>query len=200
MTDYVLPTDRGDYVDNSEDEIDIEDESEDPMQYLNGYYYPVFIGDLLNQRYQVVHKLGRGGFSTVWLAHDRECGKDVALKVLASAALGSAAREYEIHSALAQRVQDHSRLILCQDHFVLSRVDAEDNIKHDHHVLVLPLQGPNIMTLQQGLKKPLPSHMNVAKELLQAIASLHKANFVHRGRQQFHPTPCLEGVHVDKTD
>lgn len=195
MSDYVKPDDLGDYVDNSDDEIDIEDESEDPQQYLSGYYYPVFIGDVLNQRYQVVHKLGRGGFSTVWLAYDRESGKDVALKILASAALVSAAKEYEIHLTLSQRLQDHSRLILCQDHFVLSRVDAEDDTKHDHHVLVLPLQGPNIMTLQQDLKGPLPSHKEVAKQLLQAIASLHKASFVHRGMQRFYPNPiCKDSV------
>lgn len=152
----------------------------------------MFIGDLLNQQYQVVHKLGRGVFSTVWLAYDRESGKDVALKVLASAALESAAKEFEIHLTLAQRLQDHSQLILCQNHFVLSRVDAEDETKHDHHVLVLPLQGPNTMTLQQDLKEPLLSHMKVAKQLLQAIASLHKANFVHRGRQRFRLNPIVK--------
>lgn len=59
-----IPLDCGDFVD-SDHECDIEDESEDTLQYLNGYFYPVRIGDVLNRRYQVVHKLGRGGFSTV---------------------------------------------------------------------------------------------------------------------------------------
>lgn len=120
MADNVLPADRGDFVD-SDKEIDVEIESEDPYQYLTRFYYPVLIGELLTQRYQVVHKLGRGGFSTVWLADDRSNGTDVALKVLSSSALGSTTKEYGIHKDVVQRVQDRSRLVLCQDHVLLQQ-------------------------------------------------------------------------------
>lgn len=33
-------------------------------------YYPVKIGEVFNGRYQVIAKLGYGGYSTVWLARD----------------------------------------------------------------------------------------------------------------------------------
>ena len=33
-------------------------------------FYPVRIGDVLHSRYQVVGKLGYGGYSTVWLCRD----------------------------------------------------------------------------------------------------------------------------------
>lgn len=33
-------------------------------------YYPMRIGDVIHDRYQVVAKLGYGTTSTVWLAHD----------------------------------------------------------------------------------------------------------------------------------
>lgn len=147
---------------------------------MNGYYDPVRIGELLNQRYQVVHKLGRGGFSTVWLAFDRERGVHVALKIV-NLALGSAAKEYDTHSKIVKKVQDSSRLVMCQEHFLVRRMNRAT--KHEYDVLVLPLRGPNILTLQRDLKQPLPSHMAVAKQLLQAVASLHKANLVHRGWQ-----------------
>lgn len=165
--------DRGDFVD-SDHECDIEAESEDSMQYLINYFYPICIGDLFNQRYQIIHKLGRGGFSTVWLAHDREGGQDVALKILKSSA-----EEYEVHLKVSQRVRDRSRLVLCQNTFQLSRMD--DDIEHTYTVLVLPLRGPSLKTLQQGPQRPLAQRMSAAKQLLQAVRSLHDAGLVHRG-------------------
>lgn len=38
--------------------------------YVAARYYPVRIGEVFNERYQVVGKLGYGGTSTVWLARD----------------------------------------------------------------------------------------------------------------------------------
>ena len=42
-------------------------------RYRVGGYHPVHLGDLLKGgRYKIVHKLGYGGYSTVWLARDLE--------------------------------------------------------------------------------------------------------------------------------
>lgn len=172
-----IPLDCGDFVD-SDHECDIEDESEDTLQYLNGYFYPVRIGDVLNGRYQVVHKLGRGGFSTVWLAHDRKTGNDVALKILSSA--GFAAEECKTHLRVAQRVQDRTRIVLCQDHFILNRIDSSST--HKYVVLVLPLRGPSLSTLLEDIKRPMTYRMSAAKQLLQAVLSIHSASLVHRGK------------------
>ncbi|CVK95263.1 related to dis1-suppressing protein kinase dsk1 [Fusarium mangiferae] len=38
--------------------------------YSPGGYHPIDIGDRLASRYRVVHKLGHGSFSTIWLARD----------------------------------------------------------------------------------------------------------------------------------
>lgn len=38
--------------------------------YRPGGYHPVMLGDLFNDKYKVIRKLGYGGYSTVWLAQD----------------------------------------------------------------------------------------------------------------------------------
>ena len=45
-------------------------EVESPNRYQLGGYHPVHIGDFVHERYRVIHKLGFGTFSTVWLARD----------------------------------------------------------------------------------------------------------------------------------
>ncbi|KAF5596095.1 kinase domain-containing protein [Fusarium pseudoanthophilum] len=49
--------------------LPIED-AESPYGYSPGGYHSIDIGDHLARRYRVVHKLGYGGFSTIWLARD----------------------------------------------------------------------------------------------------------------------------------
>ncbi|KAF8824536.1 hypothetical protein HHX47_DHR8000383 [Lentinula edodes] len=63
------------------------DEVEDAEDYRPGGFHPMYIGDeFANGRYGIIHKLGFGRSSTVWLARDRQCtqgsGKLVTLKAL----------------------------------------------------------------------------------------------------------------------
>jgi serine/threonine-protein kinase SRPK3 len=45
-------------------------EEETIPDYVASRYYPVRIGEILKDRYQIVGKLGFGTSSTVWLARD----------------------------------------------------------------------------------------------------------------------------------
>lgn len=43
-------------------------------RYRPGGFHPVCLGDTFKDgRYKIYHKLGWGGFSTVWLARDQSC-------------------------------------------------------------------------------------------------------------------------------
>lgn len=57
------------------------------VEYLEGYapggYHPTLIGDTFcSGRYTVIHKLGFGEYSTIWLAWDQKRRRYVSLKVL----------------------------------------------------------------------------------------------------------------------
>lgn len=45
-------------------------EEETLSWYSHDHFFPVKIGDVFRSRYQVVGKLGYGGYSTVWLCRD----------------------------------------------------------------------------------------------------------------------------------
>lgn len=51
--------------------------------YCPGGYHPTHIGnEFSNGRYQVIHKLGYGSYSTVWLFRDRKENRYAALKIV----------------------------------------------------------------------------------------------------------------------
>lgn len=45
-------------------------EEEGLLEYNPDYFYPVRLGEVFNDRYQTVSKLGYGSSSTIWLARD----------------------------------------------------------------------------------------------------------------------------------
>lgn len=46
---------------------------EDPNGYCSGRYFPMLLGETFKDgRYHIVHKLGWGGFATVWMARDNQ--------------------------------------------------------------------------------------------------------------------------------
>lgn len=58
------------------------EDGEPPERYRPGEYHPLSIGDVLHQRYHIVHKLGFGSFSTIWLAKDvQQLGRYAAIKI-----------------------------------------------------------------------------------------------------------------------
>ncbi|EWG42658.1 hypothetical protein FVEG_15477 [Fusarium verticillioides 7600] len=73
--------DWGNFVD-SDEEPDVEFACEYINLYPKGFCYPISIGEVIVERYRVVHKLGHGAFSTIWMAYDMVENKDVALKIL----------------------------------------------------------------------------------------------------------------------
>lgn len=187
MTKEIVPKDGdapdyGDFLD-SDEEVEIEDECEPYEWYFDGKFYRVCLGEVLARRYRVEHKLGRGGSSTVWLAHGMQDRKDVALKIIVEGEAGE--YEYQMHEEILRTVRDTSHLVVHQGTFLL----PSENGKH-HRVLVLPFLGPGLDYRMRDL--PLATRVSSAKQLLVALKGLHDVGLVHGGT----PPPAMIFLYV----
>lgn len=157
-------------------------ESEDDVDYKKGGYHPVKLGDLYNNRYLVIKKLGWGHFSTVWLAEDQSSqstplNKYVALKIVKSAKHYTEAAEDEIR--LLEKVCQCSkeikgeacRVVMLLDNFYVEGPNGR------HVAMVFEVLGANLLKLirmndHQGL--PLPLVKSLSKQMLQGLDHLHR--------------------------
>ena len=149
--------------------------------YAEGGFHPIHIGDVLrNRRYQIVDKLGQGGWSTVWLAHDSRQKEYVALKVGIAESLP---HEVEVLRALSKRSQTSSLL-------AAAGYEATPHVLDD-----FSLEGPNgshpCYTTTPALENlrevsfsrlfPLDVSRAFAYELGLAVAYVHSQGYVHGG-------------------
>ena len=78
-----------------------------------GYLAP---GALLQGRYEIVREIGRGGYSVVYLAHDRSLESEVALKLLVPPpAAAQVARERMRREVQAVRGLSHANIVAVFD-------------------------------------------------------------------------------------
>jgi hypothetical protein len=79
-------------------------------KYQQKRYYPVRIGDVLNDRYKIITKLGFGAYSTVWLARDTTNNGFTSLKVGVHDPSGTTpmAKEVKTLRHLATKVDESS--------------------------------------------------------------------------------------------
>ncbi|BCS18372.1 uncharacterized protein APUU_11200A [Aspergillus puulaauensis] len=82
-------------------------EEENFPDYAASRYYPTHIGEVFQNRYQVVSKLGYGVSSTVWLARDMNWRSYVTLKIFVNSA--SMGRQVDDELKMYQHIERFSR-------------------------------------------------------------------------------------------
>ncbi|VUZ42345.1 unnamed protein product [Hymenolepis diminuta] len=158
------------------------DEQEDPQDYVKGGYHPVKIGQMYNQRYHVVRKLGWGHFSTVWLCWDIKAKRFVAMKVVKSAAhyTETALDEIKLLSCVRDSDPEHpfrDKTVQLLDEFRVSGVNGL------HVCMVFEVMGHNLLKLiirsnYRGI--PRENVRTIIKQTLQGLHYLHeKCQIIH---------------------
>lgn len=142
-------------------------DNEPLRRYKPGGYHPVSIGEVFNNRYRVIKKMGWGTFSTVWSAYDYQ--------------------EPTIFKVLKIQKADKSSTMNAQEEIkYTSEIKDEygcsllDNFQHigifgKHEVLVFRLLGENllkVLDMYQFNGLPLNIVKKISKQLLQCLIHL----------------------------
>ncbi|KAH6866131.1 putative srpk, partial [Thelonectria olida] len=160
-------------------------------RYAPGGYHPVVLGDTFcDGRYTIRHKLGHGGFSTVWLARDNREEIWVSIKIRqarVSTAQLDDDPELKVLGQLEQHYLDtHSKKARCY-------AEPRDSFQHTgpngtHNCLVSELLGPtlgavlhclNHIDIRETLRPD--TILRASNQLLEAVEFIHQAGIAHGG-------------------
>ncbi|KAG0650382.1 Dis1-suppressing kinase [Hyphodiscus hymeniophilus] len=154
------------------------------LNYRSGGFHPVHLRDKFKKdRYQVLHKLGHGGFATVWLARDTARNRYVALKILA-AKVSRDCPEVEIlrRLKLGPEVQGKAYVMAMLDHFWI------DGPNGHHLCVVSEVAGPSIKQFndcpgQSSGSRRLRAVIarKVALQVTEGLSYIHSTGTVHGG-------------------
>ncbi|KAF3481304.1 uncharacterized protein GIQ15_04063 [Arthroderma uncinatum] len=145
--------------------------------YRPGGYHPTGIGDLLHDgRYRIVHKLGFGGYSIIWLARDLKINRYVAIKIMIANGNSQDCNILRHLGDLKNNDSAKSLISSMSDEFVVAGPNGE------HRCVVT---APASMSLSDAKDASysrlfqLSTARVIAAQLVQAIAFLHSRGIVH---------------------
>lgn len=158
------------------------DNVEDLEKYIPGGFHPVHLGDTLdNGRYRIVHKLGFGGYATVWLARDQHANKYVALKIIV-AEFSKDCSELKMLQKFQNTTSSHPG-----HQYIATLLDSFwiEGPNGTNLCLVSPVAGPSI----PGYSKTQPHErlsvhvaQKIALQATQGLAFLHSIGVGHGGQ------------------
>ena len=155
-------------------------------------YHPISVGDTFDHgRFRVLHKLGFGGSSTVWLARDqREEGRIVTLKAMRADVTSSKVPNEIPELAISQKLRESLPPSLSVDFQTVDYHFFVQGPNGSHLFLVFPLAGPSILAMSDSPGRTAGSRRlradlarKVAKQTAMMIHHMHCIGVVHGGKQ-----------------
>ncbi|KAK2809539.1 hypothetical protein FQN50_003807 [Emmonsiellopsis sp. PD_5] len=124
--------------------------------YRQKHYYPVKIGQVFNNRYRIIAKLGYGAYSTVWLAWDEKAKEYNTLKVCVQTDSNNAESSPVLNEVnMLQRLNkfadgsDHPGLEFTRLARDIFETDSNPFSGRRHYCIASKPQGNSVRTLQE---------------------------------------------------
>ena len=131
-------------------------------------------GKLLDNRYEIIKKIGNGGMATVYKAEDKVLKRNVAVKILRDEFTTDEEfiKRFEGEAQSAARLA-HANIVSIYD------VGVEGNL---YYIVMELIQGKTLKEIILKERGPLPWKwsINVAIQIASALEMAHKNNIVHR--------------------
>jgi predicted Ser/Thr protein kinase/tetratricopeptide (TPR) repeat protein len=126
------------------------------------------IGTLLNDRYEILSRLGEGGMGVVYRANDTLIRREVAIKATLNVSLGAGGQERLLKEARAAGALNHPNIVTIHD---VGAAEGRTFIVMEF-VEGHTLQAHNVYTITETV--------GVAKQICAALAHAHEQNIIHR--------------------
>lgn len=170
--------------------------------------YQLSKGELLSDRYEIEDVLGCGGFGITYLATDHKLEMKVAIKEYFPSNLAYRmpwSRQVEVHSEKMQPEYEKGRTRFLEEAQNMAQFSEERHIVHvynyfqenDTAYLVMEyLEGCTLKkyTMQQGGKLSYLQVTEIMKDVLRALAPLHKKRIIHRDISPDNLFICKDGT------
>ncbi|EPE25744.1 Protein kinase-like (PK-like) [Glarea lozoyensis ATCC 20868] len=150
--------------------------SQEPLsKYQKGGFHPLCLGETLrDERYTVKHKLGWGGFSTVWLAWDNQEEKYVAVKILTADSPASIeAQHLKGLDQASNEGLDEVFIVELFDTFELEGPNGK------HQCLIFEVLGPSLAVVLESYSLTSKEVLKATKQLLHAVSFIHENGYGH---------------------
>jgi len=136
-------------------------------------HYPVRAGDVLDGKWRLEKKLGEGGMGSVFLAHDLQLDRKVAVKLL-NVALANDAE-------LVTRFEREARMTAGLEHPNIVPVYAVGRFHNRPFMVMKALEGVTLHSLVRSRGPLSPSDLLLmARQIASGLDFIHAKGFIHR--------------------
>ncbi|KAF5681390.1 CMGC SRPK kinase [Fusarium denticulatum] len=167
--------------------------------YHPGGYHPIHLGDVIQERYRIIRKVGWGQYSTVWFAVDIKLTRYVSLKITVATDPQTMSREVSLYKSHLRN--DCSGIV---NHYDTIKITGPNG---EHDGLVFEPMGPdltNLLRFRPEFQIGKPWERRFTKsfarkalfDTIHALHGLHERGIVHCDLHTGNILACIEPIEV----